>query len=47
MNRASGAVTADDAMWLSLKILRLWPALAAVVADRFDEVLTGVDLFGD
>lgn len=37
--RTSGAVTADDAMWLSLQILRRWPDLAAAVAGRFDELL--------
>jgi DNA helicase-2/ATP-dependent DNA helicase PcrA len=37
--RATGAVTADDAMWIALEILRTRPEIAALVAARFDELL--------
>lgn len=34
-----GYVTADDAMWVALSILRARPDLAATVARRFDEIV--------
>jgi DNA helicase II / ATP-dependent DNA helicase PcrA len=37
--RSTGAVTADDAMWRVLEILRGLPQVAASVASRFDELL--------
>lgn len=37
--RGTGAVTADDAMWIALKVLRTRPAIAAYVAARFNELL--------
>jgi DNA helicase-2/ATP-dependent DNA helicase PcrA len=37
--RAAGVLTADDAMWIALRILREFPAAARAVAARFDELL--------
>jgi DNA helicase-2/ATP-dependent DNA helicase PcrA len=34
-----GLLTADDAMWIALKILRKYPGIAEAVAGRFDELL--------
>lgn len=36
---ATGIVSADDAMWVALKLLREHPDLALAVARRFDEVV--------
>jgi hypothetical protein len=37
--RRYGVLTADDAMWVALRILREYPAVARAVAARFDELL--------
>jgi DNA helicase-2/ATP-dependent DNA helicase PcrA len=37
--RESGFLTADDAMWIALRLLREHPKLSAAVAARFDEIL--------
>lgn len=37
--KTGGVVTADDAMWIALQILRQFPAVAEAVAARFDELL--------
>ena len=37
--RTAGILSADDAMWIALRILRKFPAIAEAVAGRFDEVL--------
>lgn len=37
--RAAGVLTADDAMWIALRILREHPEVAAAIAGRFDELL--------
>jgi superfamily I DNA/RNA helicase len=37
--KMSGALTADDAMWVALKILRTRPVVAAAAAGRFVELL--------
>jgi DNA helicase II / ATP-dependent DNA helicase PcrA len=37
--RATGLLTADDAMWIALRLLREYPEVANAVATRFDEVL--------
>ena len=37
--RKGGALTADDSMWIALKILTNFPLLADAVAARFDEML--------
>lgn len=34
-----GAITADDAMWVALRILREYPIVATAVSRRFDELL--------
>lgn len=39
MFASSGAVTADDAMWVALQILRAHPQVCDAVAGRFDELL--------
>ena len=36
---ALGRATYDDAMYWSLQVLRRFPAVAAAVAGRFDEIL--------
>jgi hypothetical protein len=37
--RAAGVLTADDAMWIALRILSEYPSVAASIAARFDELL--------
>jgi DNA helicase-2/ATP-dependent DNA helicase PcrA len=37
--RTAGILSADDAMWIALRILRKFQAIAEAVAGRFDEVL--------
>ena len=37
--RRYGVLSADDAMWVALRILREWPEVAAAVGGRFDELL--------
>jgi DNA helicase II / ATP-dependent DNA helicase PcrA len=37
--RQSGFLTADDAMWIALRLLRENPEVSAAVAARFDEIL--------
>lgn len=37
--RQTGCLTADDAMWVALRLLREHPEVAGAVAARFDEVL--------
>ncbi len=37
--RRAGVLTADDAMWIALKLLRGFPDIAAAAGGRFDEVL--------
>lgn len=37
--KEAGLVSADDAMWVALRILRQFPAVAKAVAGRFDELL--------
>jgi superfamily I DNA/RNA helicase len=37
--KKAGALTADDSMWIALKILTKFPVLAEAVAARFDELL--------
>lgn len=37
--RKAGVLTADDAMWIALKLLRDFPDVADAVAGRFDELL--------
>lgn len=37
--RRMGVLTADDAMWVALRLLRERPEVAAAVAARFDEIL--------
>jgi DNA helicase-2/ATP-dependent DNA helicase PcrA len=37
--RKAGVVSADDAMWIALRILTQYPGIAAAVAQRFEELL--------
>lgn len=37
--KEAGLVSADDAMWVALRILRRFPAVAEAVSGRFDELL--------
>ena len=37
--RRLGFLTADDAMWIALRLLREYPDVSAAVAARFDEIL--------
>jgi len=37
--RTAGVLTADDAMWIALKLLRTHPEIATAVAGRFTELL--------
>lgn len=37
--RRGGVLSADDAMWIALCVLRTYPNIAAAVAGRFDELL--------
>jgi DNA helicase-2/ATP-dependent DNA helicase PcrA len=37
--RNAGLLTADDAMWIALRLLREFPGVAQAVAARFDELL--------